>query len=71
MAYVSPTPFGGLKPVAEPGVSPVYDAECYICNDPDFARYGLPLCHACPECGGHIAADALTCDDCGHVLETG
>lgn len=39
---------------------------CYICEDPDFARMGLPLCRACPKCGGHVAADDTRCDDCGH-----
>ena len=38
---------------------------CYICEDPEFARMGLPLCRKCPECGGHITADDSVCDDCG------
>lgn len=41
-------------------------AGCYICEDPEFARMGLPLCRACPKCGGHVAADDTVCDDCGH-----
>ena len=43
----------------------VYSSECYICNDPDFAQMGLPLCFSCSECGGHCAADDPACDDCG------
>ena len=39
---------------------------CYICNDPEFALMGLPLCFACYVCGGHVAADDSECDDCGH-----
>lgn len=41
---------------------------CYICEDPEFALMGLPLCRFCPECKtGHVAADSATCDDCGVV----
>lgn len=43
----------------------VYRKGCYICEDPEFAQMGLPLCRRCPSCGGHIAADAVACDDCG------
>lgn len=43
----------------------VYNPRCYICRDPEFAQMGLPLCYACPECGGHIPADDPICDDCG------
>jgi hypothetical protein len=39
---------------------------CYICEDPEFAQMGLPLCRKCPKCGGHIAADDTVCDDCGY-----
>lgn len=39
---------------------------CYICEDPEFAQMGLPLCHKCSKCGGHVAADDTICDDCGH-----
>lgn len=48
----------------------VYDDRCYICNDPDFARMGLPLCRSCPACEregrgpGHIAADDTECTVC-------
>lgn len=43
---------------------------CYICEDPEFAAMGLPLCFKCPACVragrglGHIAADDSTCDEC-------
>lgn len=43
----------------------VYSPDCYICNDPEYARMNLPLCRKCPRCGGHIPADDDTCDDCG------
>jgi hypothetical protein len=49
----------------------VYRSGCYICEDPEFAQMGLPLCHPCPACqeagrgDGHIAADDIVCDDCG------
>jgi hypothetical protein len=43
----------------------VYRRGCFICEDPEFAAMGLPLCRACPECGGHVAADDTRCDDCG------
>lgn len=44
----------------------VFKAGCYICEDPEFAMMGLPLCKPCSECGGHIAADDVICDDCGY-----
>lgn len=43
--------------------------DCYICQDPEFSRMGLPLCTACPKCGGHVAADDTVCDDCGYDAE--
>jgi hypothetical protein len=43
----------------------VFDKDCYICRDPEFAMMGLPLCYACPTCGGHIAADDCVCAN-GH-----
>jgi hypothetical protein len=43
----------------------VHKKTCYICEDPEFAQMGLPLCRKCPACGGHIAADDTVCDDCG------
>ncbi len=52
----------------------VYREGCYICMDPEFAQMGLPLCKPCPRCqangkDGHIAADDVTCDDCGLDLQ--
>lgn len=52
----------------------VYDPNCYICRDPDFARMGLPLCRECPRCReksagtelGHVAADDTSCTVCGY-----
>lgn len=51
----------------------VYDPHCYICNDPEFAQMGLPLCTECDNCKrnsdgkelGHIAADDTVCTVCG------
>jgi len=43
----------------------VYKDDCYICEDPEFAQMGLPLCYACKYCGGHVAADSCVCDICG------
>jgi hypothetical protein len=45
-------------------VKGLYRDNCYICRDPEFAQMGLPLCYACTECGGHVAADDTVCDDC-------
>lgn len=42
---------------------------CYICEDPEFAQMGLPLCKPCPSCGGHVPADDVVCDDCGDDAE--
>lgn len=49
----------------------VHRSGCYICEDMEFARMGLPLCSPCCKCreggtDGHIAADDGACDDCGH-----
>lgn len=48
---------------------------CYICEDPEFAQMGLPLCSPCPKCTaggvepkGHVPADDECCDDCGVSL---
>ena len=46
-------------------------AGCYICEDMEFARMGLPLCSPCCQCrangtDGHIPADDTECEDCGH-----
>lgn len=43
----------------------IYNERCYICNDPEFAQMGLPLCKPCLACDGHVAADDVECDDCG------
>ena len=45
----------------------VYKAGCYICEDPEFAQMGLPLCYSCAKCGGHVPADDNVCSDCEHV----
>lgn len=47
----------------------VYDPNCYICNDPEFAQMGLPLCYACLVCCGHVAADDCVCSN-GHEQPT-
>lgn len=55
--------------------SVVFREGCYICEDPEFAQMGLPLCRACEACEkagrgkGHIAADDVGCDDCGEDIE--
>ena len=41
----------------------VYNKSCYICNDPEFAQMGLPLCYACIVCGAHVPADDIICDN--------
>jgi hypothetical protein len=50
----------------------VHRKGCYICEDREFARMGLPLCNRCCMCAtsdrGHIPADDDQCQDCGHVL---
>lgn len=45
----------------------IFRKGCYICEDPEFAQMGLPLCRVCPVCSGHVPADDEACDDCGHV----
>lgn len=46
---------------------------CYICEDPEFALMGLPLCKPCPVvvdgvvCGAHVPADDEDCDE-GHSV---
>ena len=42
-----------------------YKKGCYICEDPEFALMGLPLCTKCKNCSGHVPADDSICDDCG------
>lgn len=43
----------------------VYQPGCHICEDPEFAQMGLPLCYPCKFCRGHVAADGDVCDKCG------
>jgi len=43
----------------------VFSPACDICMDPEYALMGLPLCRACPVCGGHVKADETRCDVCG------
>lgn len=67
--YDGDDPFGGLPIIpederAEPGA---HSDTCYICRDPSYAERGLPLCRACPACGGHIAADDNRCEVCGLI----
>lgn len=50
----------------------VHEAGCYICEDPEFAQMGLPLCRPCPYCSmkqdgkeaGHVPADDTVCTVC-------
>lgn len=58
----------GLSGKREVKVSPVYNSYCYICNDPEFALMGLPLCYPCNQCGAHVPADDGVCDN-GHDQE--
>lgn len=39
---------------------------CYICEDDEYARMGLPICFPCFICGTHVPADAMVCD-AGHT----
>jgi len=54
-------------PVSRPVV---FKQGCYICEDPEFALMGLPLCTRCLFCNGHVAADDTVCDDCGKDQHT-
>jgi hypothetical protein len=49
--------------------SDVYNPDCYICGDPEFAQMGLPLCYPCIVCGAHTPADDPVCDN-GHEQPT-
>ena len=55
----------GLKDPSKRTVKTIHRNGCYICEDPEFALMGLPLCYPCKKCGGHVAADDTICDDCG------
>lgn len=39
----------------------VYLEGCYICEDPEFAQMGMPLCRPCPECVRHRL---VVCTEC-------
>ena len=55
-----------------PTTTPVVHSDnCYICNDPEFAQMGMPLCYKCYVCEGHVAADDTVCDDCGKDQDDG
>lgn len=56
----------GLKDPSKRSRPKVYKEGCYICDDPEFALMGLPLCYPCSKCGGHVPADDSICDECGH-----
>ena len=49
--------------------STVYNKNCYICRDPEYAQMGLPLCYPCLICGAHVQADDHECDN-GHMQPT-
>ncbi|WP_169541952.1 hypothetical protein [Nocardia jiangxiensis] len=51
----------------------VFDRNCYICRDPEYAQMGVSLCRPCPACtkkqgtnAGHIPADDVECSVCGY-----
>lgn len=54
----------GLQDPSQCSTTTVYEAGCYICEDPEFALMGLPLCYPCPKCGEHVAADEGQCTSC-------
>ncbi len=56
----------GLKDPSKRTITNVYDPDCYICRDPEFAMMGLPLCYPCDKCDGHTPADHSVCSVCGH-----
>jgi hypothetical protein len=56
----------GLADPSKRSTPTVHRDGCYICEDPEFALMGLPLCYPCSKCGGHVAADDSVCDACGH-----
>lgn len=65
-AYWLLQPYPG-KPKIE--IPEVYNSNCYICTDNEFAIMGLPLCYPCYKCGAHVPADDSVCDN-GHEQES-
>lgn len=55
----------GIADPSQRSVTTVFKSGCYICEDPEFALMGLPLCYPCKECGGHVPADDTVCEN-GH-----
>lgn len=55
----------GRKDPSKRSKTTVYKAGCYICEDPEFALMGMPLCYPCKYCSGHVPADDTVCNDCG------
>jgi hypothetical protein len=49
----------------------IYREGCYICEDPEFAQMGMPLCYKCSKCQGHVPADDTVCDDCEESQDGG
>ncbi len=67
----------GLNDPSKRSTTEVFDKNCYICRDPEFALMGLPLCYACPFCTGqdgdeprgHVPADDTVCTECGEDVQ--
>lgn len=55
----------GLNDPSKRSKTTVYNKNCYICRDEEFALMGLPLCYPCNKCQGHVPADDSRCTDCG------
>lgn len=55
----------GIADPSQRSTTTVFKSGCYICEDPEFALMGLPLCYPCKECGGHVPADDTRCEN-GH-----
>ena len=55
----------GRKDPSWRSTTTVYNDNCYICRDPEFALMGMPLCYPCETCGAHVPADDTRCDN-GH-----
>jgi hypothetical protein len=56
----------GRNDPSQRSTTTVFDANCYICKDEEFALMGLPLCYPCTKCKGHVPADDTICTVCGH-----